>query len=200
MFPPFDKLLPQVWNSAYLPISTSSVYDRFGAVYDTSLVVDAEHMKLNETAYKEYSPLYLPITYATVYGIALMLSSAVIVHTVLYHGKLIVTRLKRVKDADDIHMKLMRAYPEVPDWWYAIFLVIAVALSIVTIAVRPSPSLFLRLFSPPFFQCWDTQMPVWGVVVAVVVGLIYLIPGGFIYATTSYQVRTDFPFLHAHPQ
>jgi hypothetical protein len=37
-------------------------------------------------------------------------------------------------------------------------------------------------------------MPVWGVIVAILLGLIYLIPGGFVYATTSYQVRI-LPFL-----
>ncbi|GAA5863764.1 hypothetical protein JCM8547_006058 [Rhodosporidiobolus lusitaniae] len=162
-----------VWESAYLPISTSSVYDRFGTPYDTSAVVDAGHMKLNETAYQEYSQLFLPITYATVYGIAFMLASGVIVHTILYHGKTIWSKIKRVNDAEDIHMKLMKSYAEVPDWWYAAFLVVAVGLSLVTVG------------------CWDTQMPIWSVLVAILIGLFYIIPGGFVFATTGTQITIN---------
>ncbi|GJN94762.1 hypothetical protein Rhopal_007854-T1 [Rhodotorula paludigena] len=157
-----------VWDTAYLPISTSGVFDRYGQSYDTSLVVDSVNMRLNETAYQEYSPLFLPITYATAYGVAFMLAIAVIVHTVLYNGKEIWQRLRRVRTEDeDVHMRLMKAYPEVPDWWYLGFLAIAIALSIITIA------------------CWDTFTPVWSVIVAIVLGFIYLIPGGFIFALTT---------------
>ncbi|BGP20792.1 hypothetical protein JCM10213_008929 [Rhodosporidiobolus nylandii] len=162
-----------VWDSAYLPMSTSEVFDRFGAVYNTSAVVDVNHLRLNETAYHEYSPLFLPITYATVYGVAFMLSMAVIVHTVLYHYKDIWARVKRVNDKEDVHMKLMKNYPEVPDWWYFVFLVVAFALAIVAIA------------------CWNTQMPVWSVVVAVFTGLLYMLPGGLVFATASYQVSIN---------
>ncbi|GAA6042983.1 hypothetical protein JCM8097_003869 [Rhodosporidiobolus ruineniae] len=161
------------WYSAYLPISTSSVFDRFGAPYNTSAVIDPVSLRLNETAYNEYSPLYLPITYATVYGLALMLSTSVIVHTAFYQGKLIWTRLKRSAGNEDVHMKLMKHYAEVPDWWYMVFLVIAFALSIVTVA------------------CWDTRMPVWSVVVALIIGFIYVLPGGFIYAMTSSQITVN---------
>lgn len=57
-------------------------------------------------------------------------------HTALYHGKDIVKRARRIAvEEDDVHMKLMRKYPEVPDWWYCAFLVVAVALSLVVACV-----------------------------------------------------------------
>lgn len=181
----------QVWNTAYLPISTSTVFDRFGAPYNTSAVVDPVAMKLNETAYQEYSPLYLPITYATAYGIAFMLSTSIIVHTALYHGKEIVQRIRRSRtEQEDVHMRLMRAYREVPDWWYLVFLVVAIVLSIVTVAAssypRSSSSLALTTHRA---QAWDTYTPVWSVVVAILIGLIYLVPAGFVFAMTTYSVR-----------
>ncbi|GAA5828625.1 hypothetical protein JCM11251_000877 [Rhodosporidiobolus azoricus] len=162
-----------VWNSAYLPISTSSVFDRYGAPYNTSLVVNAGSASLNETAYHEYSPLYLPITYATAYGIALMLAISAIVHTALYHGQSIWSRIRQVNKEEDVHMKLMKHYPEVPDWWYLGSLVVSLALTIVTVA------------------CWDTQLPVWAVIVSIVFALIYLLPGGIIYAMTSTQITIN---------
>lgn len=125
----------QVWSSSYLPISTSSVFDRFGQTYNTSAVVDTARMALDDEAYKAYSPLYLPMTYATTYGLAFMLSTSIIVHTTIYHGKDIMARVRALKADDDIHMRLMKAYPEVPDWWYMVFLLISVGMSIATVAV-----------------------------------------------------------------
>lgn len=139
-------LARQVWDSAYLPISTSQVFDRFGMPYNTSAVLDRATLRLDVAAYEAYSPVYLPITYATTYGISFMLSTGIIVHTVLYHGKEIWRRIRNLGAAtdDDIHMKLMRAYPEVPDWWYLTFLIVSVGLSIATVGV----SRFVSL-SPP---------------------------------------------------
>ncbi|ORY88573.1 OPT oligopeptide transporter [Leucosporidium creatinivorum] len=163
-----------VWDSAYLPISSSSVYDRFGETYQTSAVVDTARMALNVTAYEEYSPLYLPITYATSYGLAFMLATSIIVHTAIYHGKEIMARVRSVKNSeDDIHMKLMREYPEVPDWWYMVFLVISVGMSIAAVAA------------------WDTQMPVWSLIVSLIIGFLYILPGGFIYAMTNTQISVN---------
>jgi len=134
-------------------MSTSQVFDRFGSPYNTSAVVDPANLALNETAYQEYSPLYLPITFATVYGLAFMLSTSVLVHTVLYHGKSIYAQLRRAREEQhDVHMKLMRNYPEVPDWWYMIFLAVAFGLSIVTVAVSEA-------FVLPSFHLELTQIP-----------------------------------------
>ncbi|GAA5877808.1 hypothetical protein JCM16303_000244 [Sporobolomyces ruberrimus] len=163
-----------VWEAAFLPMSTSQVYDRFGAPYNTSLVVDPINLSLNKTAYHAYSPLYLPITYATVYGLAFMLATSVIVHTILYHGKNMLGQLKRLKVADeDVHVKLMKNYPEVPDWWYAIYTALAVGLSIVTVA------------------CFDTQMPVWALLVSLILAFVYVLPGGIVFALTSTQVSIN---------
>ena len=41
----------------------------------------------DQAAFKAYSPLYLPASFAITYLFAFALSSAMIVHTVLYHGK-----------------------------------------------------------------------------------------------------------------
>jgi len=43
------------------------------------------------------------------------------VHTGLYHGRSLINGTKKIKiEPDNIHAKLMRNYPEVPEWWYAI--------------------------------------------------------------------------------
>lgn len=127
---------PQVWFSAYLPISTSQVFDRFGMPYNISNVVDVGTVVLNVTSYEAYSPLYLPMTFATVYGIGFAVATSSVVHTALHYGPSIIRKLrKNDPEEEDIHFKLMKTYPDVPDWWYLSFLAVCAAISIVTITV-----------------------------------------------------------------
>lgn len=46
------------------------------------------------------------------------------------------SQLRKAKSEDqDVHFKLMEQYPEVPDWWYLLFLAGALGLAIATAAV-----------------------------------------------------------------
>jgi len=59
------------------------------------------------------------------------------VHTVLYHGHTLLNGFKKIRvENDDIHAKLMRNYPEVPDWWYLSVFATFFALAIVAVEVR----------------------------------------------------------------
>jgi hypothetical protein len=100
-------------------MSTAGLFDRFGQSYNITAVVNSEH-HLNITAYQEYSPVYLSVTYAMTFTIAFALTTAAVVHTILHQGERIYNTLRSRKvEDDDIHMKLMRQYPEVPDWYVA---------------------------------------------------------------------------------
>ena len=111
-------------------------YDRFGQPYNITRVL-TEDQTFDPVAFDNYSPLYLPASFAITYLIAFALSSAMIVHTVLYHGKTVLHGLTQTRlEKDDIHAKLMRAYPEVPDWWYLLTFIACFALAIVTAEVR----------------------------------------------------------------
>lgn len=87
-------------------------------------------------AYEAYSPLFLPATYAMTYLLAFALSTCVIVHTLLYHGQSLLNGVKKMRvESDDIHAKLMRNYPEVPDWWYASAFCVFFSLAVVAVEV-----------------------------------------------------------------
>lgn len=73
-------------------------------------------------------------------------------------------------EEDDIHTKLMKSYKEVPNWWYAIGFVSFFALGVVTVEV------------------WDTGVPVWSLLLAVALPIVYILPNGFIYAMTGQAV------------
>lgn len=127
----------------------------------------------NLTAYEEYSPLYMPAAYAITYMLAFTLTTCVIVHTILYHGRSVLNGLKKIKvEKDDIHAKLMKNYPEVPDWWYATVFVFFFALAILAQEV------------------WHTGVPVWALLISIALPVIYILPSGFIYAMTGQGVSS----------
>ncbi|MBW0525345.1 hypothetical protein O181_065060 [Austropuccinia psidii MF-1] len=162
------------WSQAYLPFGSPNVYDRYGRPYNTSKVVDLKTGTLNLTAYLEYSPLFLPSSFTSVYSIAFALATSAIVHTALYHGHSIWDKVKNIKTEDeDVHAKLMRNYPEVPDWWYWSYFVLFTGFSVIMIEV------------------YDTGLPIWAFMVALFVALVYILPGGFILAMTSQQISIN---------
>ncbi|KAI0067637.1 oligopeptide transporter [Artomyces pyxidatus] len=161
------------WSLAHLPMFGTEPYDRYGHVYNVSLVLTRQDT-FNFTAYEHYSPLYLPAAYAMTYLLAFALSTCVIVHTLLYHGRSLLKGMKSIRiEKDDIHAKLMRNYPEVPDWWYATAFVFFFALAIIAMEV------------------WDTDVPVWALLLAVLLPIIYVLPSGFIYAMTGQGITLN---------
>lgn len=106
------------WYSWYLPMSDSSTYDNTGKHYDVSRVLSTDY-RLDEEAYKNYSPLFLSTTFALSYGLSFAAITSLIVYTYLHHGKTIWRQYKSsTTEKPDIHMKLMRRYKEAPTWWY----------------------------------------------------------------------------------
>ena len=106
-------------------------YDRNGDPYDVQRVLTDG--QFDAAKFEDYSPLYLPASYAITYLVAFALSSAIIVHTLLYHSRTLIHGLTQTRiEKDDIHAKLMRAYPEVPDWWYLFTFVICFGMAILT--------------------------------------------------------------------
>ncbi|KAJ7594866.1 OPT oligopeptide transporter protein-domain-containing protein [Mycena floridula] len=161
------------WKLAYFPMSANEPYDRFGDVYNVSRVLTKDDI-FDLDAYDKYSPLYLPATYAVCYLVAFTLSTCVITHTLLYHGKSLLNGIKKMRvESDDIHAKLMRNYPEVPDWWYLTAFGVFFALAIVAVEV------------------WHTNVPVWALVLSVLLPCIYILPSGFIYAMTGQGITLN---------
>ncbi|KAF9228480.1 OPT superfamily oligopeptide transporter [Gyrodon lividus] len=161
------------WDLAYFPLNDDNPYDRYGYYYNVTRVLDSAN-RFNLTAYNEYSPLYLPATYAMTYLLAFALSTCVLVHTALYHGRSLFNGMKKIRvEQDDIHAKLMRNYPEVPDWWYIVFFVGFFLMMVVVVEV------------------WHTSVPVWALLLAVFLPALYVLPSGFIFAMTGQGITLN---------
>lgn len=118
--------------------------------------------------------MYLSATFSMTFMLAFALSTGLLVHTALYHGPRIYYALRNIRaEAEDIHMKLMRAYPEVPDWWFLVLFGICFVFAIVGIEV------------------FKTGLPVWGYLLSVLLPLIYTLPAVFIFAMTTQQISVN---------
>lgn len=158
------------WYAQYLPISSSGSYDRYGSNYNVSRIINKDTLSFNEKSYKNYSPLFLSTTFAISYGLSFAAMFATLVHTVLFHGKDIMRQLKQ-KEKPDVHMRLMRQnYKDVPEWWFLIVFLVFFGISIVTI------------------RCWNTEMPVYALIVALLIAVLFLLPVGVIFALTNIAV------------
>ncbi|KAK7741841.1 hypothetical protein SLS53_004907 [Cytospora paraplurivora] len=152
------------WLTAYLPFCTADVYDRYGAIYDSSQVITGQ--TFDEAKYKDYSPPYLPATFAFVYGLSFASITSVLSHVYFFHWEEIIHALKGATKLD-IHSRLMRAYRKVPIWWWLSIIVVVLAMSIAMTEV------------------YHTGLPVYGIFLAFVIPTIYMIPCGMIQGVTN---------------
>jgi OPT family oligopeptide transporter len=165
-----------MYNTAYLPINSSSAFANDGTPYNVSKVI--VNQKLDEALYQQYSPPFYSAGYILtvganfafypVYFLYVMLNQWSIVSEAyvnfykgLRHGK------GQYEGAMDVHSRLMSKYKEVPDWWFLAILFGAIIVSIV----------FLKIF--------PLDTPVWLVFLVIGVNLVFAVPLSLLSATTG---------------
>lgn len=158
-----------VFFSMYMPIAAPWSFDNTGHIYNsTRVIIDGE---FNAEAFRSYSPIYISTVFALSYGLSFASLTAITVHTILWYRHDIARQFRSsLRDETDIHARLMQAYPEVPQWWYAAMGTVAFVLGIITITV------------------WDTKLPVWAYLISLLVAGVYLVPIGMLQAITNQQV------------
>ena len=101
-------------------ISSRTSFDRFGASYDVSKIIN-DDATINVAKYEQYSPLFLSTTFALSYGLSFASITSTLMHTFLYFRKQIWVQSRRsMSEQPDIHARLMSRYPQVPEWWYGL--------------------------------------------------------------------------------
>lgn len=154
------------WFTAYLPLMTADVYDNTGAAYDTARVIAADNT-LDTMAYRTYSPPYLSATFAFVYGLSFAAITSVLSHIAIWHSRDLWAALKG-RNKLDIHARLIRAsYRRTPWYWYAGIIVVIMAMAIALVEV------------------YHTKLPVYGVFLALIIPVVYMIPCGIVQGITN---------------
>ncbi|KAF2709098.1 OPT oligopeptide transporter [Pleomassaria siparia CBS 279.74] len=167
-------------NTAYLPINSNAMYTHSGGSYNVSKILDHRGW-LNETAYQAYSPVYLAASSITMYYYFFALYTATLSYAFIYHRhdmglgfKSLLRSFQKgstTQEFTDVHARLMTKYPEVPEWWFAILNLIAIALGVGAVAG------------------WPTETSVGVVFFGILLAVIFVVPTGIIYATTGVEVE-----------
>ncbi|KAF8066877.1 OPT oligopeptide transporter protein-domain-containing protein [Lyophyllum atratum] len=159
-----------VFFSQYMPISSSRAYDNTGRPYNLTKIID-EQASIRVQAYRDYSPVYLSVTFVVSYGLSFLSIAATITHAIIHFYKPIKVQFKRsLREPPDIHARLMAKYPQVPEWYYLCIFAVTFTFACVCI------------------QVWPAGMTIWALVIALIVSVIYVIPIGMIQAVTNRQI------------
>ncbi|KAF9547798.1 hypothetical protein EC957_007744 [Mortierella hygrophila] len=157
-----------LWKSKNYPILSADLFRENGSYWDKDQVLGSDG-HLDPAKYLEYGPMRMDSFFALTYGVGFAGLTATIVHVVLYNGRELVQRWKSARlENEDIHSRLMRVYPEVPDWWYLSLFIISLALSFVACIV------------------YD-YMPWWAVFLAMAIAIFFVLPVGIVQAVTNQQ-------------
>ncbi|OZJ01695.1 hypothetical protein BZG36_05370 [Bifiguratus adelaidae] len=160
------------WNAKSFPkITTSSLYTKDFQTFNPLSVFDPVTQQLNTTAFNEVAPIQVTPFFAVNYAMAFASLGAVIIHPILfYHKEIRAAFRRRSTEPEDIHVKLMSVYPEVPQWVYGALFIVMTGLSILVC------------------QVYDTGLPWWGVLLAIAICMFMIIPIGIIQAVSNQQI------------
>ncbi|KAK9378026.1 OPT oligopeptide transporter protein-domain-containing protein [Kockiozyma suomiensis] len=167
-------------NTAYLPINSNSVWDNTGTKYNATRV--AINNKFYEEGYKAYSPPFTSAGYILTNGAALGIHTLALAYILLTEYKMLWGACKdfynqiryrgrsNFESYSDPHTRMMAKYPEVPDWWYLLVLVLSFACAVAACAGYP------------------TNTPVWALIIVIIVCTVMLIPSAIIASVTGYEL------------
>jgi OPT family small oligopeptide transporter len=175
------------WNTGYLPINGNDTYDNTGGSYKISSILDAAG-DFDNAKFQAYSQPWMSAGYVISYLWYFAMYSATFTYVAIYHWRDIALAygsfkrsirrsLKRSNPddedehlAEDIHYKLMQAYPEVPEWQYLIVLLLSMVFGMIGVGIYPT-------HTSPVVLIFGIIMP-----------LIVMIPCGLIQAVTGVPV------------
>lgn len=155
------------WNAQDFPeILSAGLYDKEHKKFAVDTLLNKDNT-LNANAWEEQKPMLLTPYFALSYGLGFATLTSTVTHVLLWHWKDI---KKAASNAvhDDVHNRLMRAYEPVPRKWYA-----------TTFALSTTASIMLVVLTPAL------QLPVWALLLAIFMGLLFIAPLGILRAVSD---------------
>ncbi|KAI9364147.1 OPT family small oligopeptide transporter [Pilaira anomala] len=174
-----------VWHAQSFPFLSNSIFQLLpngtSTIYPQHKVLNPDN-SLNETALEEVGRPHFASISAIQYIFLNFAVTASITHIALFHGKEIRANFKAilkdirrkkgeaVEEEDehmDPHMKMMSFYKEVPTWWYYLVYFGGIGLNIAIAYIN------------------NSQLPWWGVILAIFMSTILSLPLNMITALTG---------------
>ncbi|KAG0360023.1 hypothetical protein BGZ54_009734, partial [Gamsiella multidivaricata] len=148
---------------------TSRLFFENGTRFDINTVLNDDYT-VNEALYDAGPQANMAPMYAIGFMTSFIALAGCCSHVVCFHGPEIWRNWKRAigSKEEDIHTKMMKVYPEVPQLWYAIFYGIMAILACIAC------------------EFYGTQLPWWGLLISLFVGWFLTLPIGVMNAVTGY--------------
>ncbi|KAJ3069899.1 hypothetical protein HDU98_007049 [Podochytrium sp. JEL0797] len=171
---PYNVLNPAV-NSASLFVGNANGTKALGSKVRPSYFYNvSDDYNINMTAYNNVAPIHLTGMFSLSYASSFLTVTSALVHVGLWYGKDLYRQttnaFRQVRDevdALDKHVKMMEAYPDVPDMFYLVFMVIVVVAG-----------LLVSIFTP-------FGMPWWGIFFNLFMVSLFVVPYGAIQAISG---------------
>lgn len=168
--PDIDKTLTIVILSraAFMPINSNNVFDNTGQQYNATKVLNGNN-GVDIDNYKAYGPPYYAIANLFITGGNFIYYTFSVVYVFIKYWAplkkafvgMVVNTIKRrsiYTGFIDGHTRMMRKYPEVPEWWYGIVFLFGFIVSILSVTA------------------WPTNTPWWSILAVTGIGALLTIP------------------------
>ncbi|KAF9392889.1 hypothetical protein CPB97_007415 [Podila verticillata] len=168
-------IFPILWLNNVLGLKTigrpltTRLFDDNGVYFDILKAMTPDHT-LDEEKYNQGSPANMAPMYALGFMTSFIALAGCCSHVYFFHGKEIWAQWKSAlgSEKEDIHTKMMKVYPEVPQLWYGAFYVVTAILACIGC------------------EFYGTQLPWWGLLLALALGFVLTLPIGVMNAVTGY--------------
>ncbi|KAG0279203.1 hypothetical protein BGZ95_001992 [Linnemannia exigua] len=158
-------ILPILWMNNIMGTRTFGrpltprLFHSDGTPFDITPYLN-DDFSLNDDKYNASAPVTMTPMYALTFMYSFIALAGCISHITCFHGADIWKTWKRSRNSadEDVHVKMMQVYLEVPQLWYAVFYVIMVGLSCMVCEV------------------YGLQLPWWGLLVGLAMGWILTFP------------------------
>ncbi|KAI3850485.1 hypothetical protein MKW98_000295 [Papaver atlanticum] len=158
-----------LYNAKTFPIFSSHLFTAKGEIYNITAIVN-DKFEIDMPKYQEQGHINLSMFFALSYGFGFATIASTLTHVGFFYGREIYERFRlSYKGKMDIHTRLMKRYPEVPNWWFHVLLAATVIVSLLLCTVLKD----------------QVQMPWWGLLFSCALAFIFTLPISIITATTN---------------
>lgn len=163
-----QTLMPAIHRAAFMPINSNNVFDNTGQEYNATKVLNGNN-GVDIDNYKAYGPPYYAIANLFITGGNFIYYTFSVVYVFIKYWAplkkafvgMVVNTIKRrsiYTGFVDGHTRMMRKYPEVPEWWYGIVFLFGFIVSILAVTA------------------WPTNTPWWSILGVTGIGALLTIP------------------------
>ncbi|KAH8887256.1 OPT superfamily oligopeptide transporter [Thozetella sp. PMI_491] len=171
------------WDTGHLPLNSNRVYDHFGHTYNVSRAIHRKSGLFDAEKYEKYSPAFLAAGNITIYVFYFSIYTATLTYALLYQRREVQrgftevfncfwkSKRRTARQHYDVHNRLMSAYKNVPEWWFAIVFLFALVCGIAGVVG------------------WPTYTSAGVVFFGIALCVVFLVPIGVIKAMTGVEVN-----------